>query len=112
MPIPVPTLLRAQPQDNRDDRRPRVLGSIGATTILTRVLPHEGMLPVGQGNCRQPVMTPLRQRMLDALVVRGMAARTQESAEESWPNWPYYVRTSDKIQTLWQQANQIGGVLS
>ena len=28
-------------------------------------------------------MTPLRQRMLDALVLRGMAARTQESYLEA-----------------------------
>jgi hypothetical protein len=28
---------------------------------------------------KEMIMTPLRQRMLDALVLRGMAARTQES---------------------------------
>ena len=24
---------------------------------------------------------------------------------DSWPNWPYYVRTSEKLRTLWRRPN-------
>jgi len=34
---------------------------------------------VARASIKETVMTPLRQRMLDALVLRGMAQRTQES---------------------------------
>lgn len=33
--------------------------------------------------------------------------RTRMATEESWPNWPYYVRTSEKLRTLWQRPNPL-----
>ena len=33
--------------------------------------------------------------------------RTRMSTAESWPNWHYYIRTSQKIQTLWQRPNPL-----
>ncbi len=33
--------------------------------------------------------------------------RMRMSTEESWPNWPYYVRSSDKLRTLWQRPNPV-----
>jgi len=31
--------------------------------------------------------------------------RMQMATAESWTNWPYYVRTSEKLRTLWQRPN-------
>jgi hypothetical protein len=36
---------------------------------------------------KEKAMTPLRQRMLDALVLRGMAARTQEAYIDAVARW-------------------------
>ena len=33
--------------------------------------------------------------------------RMRMSTEDSWPNWPYYMRNSNKIRTLWLRPNPL-----
>ncbi len=46
-------------------------------------------------------------RYLIALRRRLERRRMRMSTEESWPNWPYYVRSSNKLRTLWQRPNPL-----
>ena len=56
------------------------------------------------------VMTPLRQRMLDALQVRGMAGRTQQAYIDAVARLARYYRRSPELRShLAQEPIDMGG---